>query len=46
MCVFCEIASGRISAEVLYEDELVMAFKDANPVSVTANGEKWETVLK
>ena len=33
MCVFCEIASGRISAEVLYEDELVMAFKDANPVA-------------
>ncbi|MDR2999976.1 MAG: histidine triad nucleotide-binding protein [Fibromonadaceae bacterium] len=31
MCLFCKIASHEIPAEVLYEDEHVMAFKDIAP---------------
>ncbi|MGI6576103.1 MAG: histidine triad nucleotide-binding protein [bacterium] len=30
-CLFCRIVNGEIPAEVVYEDELVMAFKDVNP---------------
>jgi histidine triad (HIT) family protein len=30
-CVFCRIVSGQIPAQKLYEDELVVAFEDANP---------------
>ncbi|MCL4424122.1 MAG: histidine triad nucleotide-binding protein [Firmicutes bacterium] len=30
-CLFCRIASGEIPAQVLYEDEEVMAFRDINP---------------
>lgn len=30
-CVFCKIAAGEIPAEVVYEDDDVMAFKDASP---------------
>lgn len=32
-CVFCKIADGSIPAMKLYEDETIMAFMDANPVS-------------
>ncbi len=32
-CVFCQIVAGEISAEKVYEDELVVAFWDANPVA-------------
>lgn len=32
-CVFCRIADGDIPANVVYEDEKVIAFLDANPVS-------------
>lgn len=32
-CVFCKIANGSIPAMKVYEDELIMAFMDANPVS-------------
>jgi histidine triad (HIT) family protein len=30
-CIFCQIGSGKISAEVVYQDESVMAFKDIHP---------------
>lgn len=30
-CIFCNIVAGGIPAEVLYEDDHVMAFKDINP---------------
>ncbi|MDD3471747.1 MAG: histidine triad nucleotide-binding protein [Syntrophaceae bacterium] len=32
-CVFCNIVSGKIPAKIVYEDEHVMAFHDANPAS-------------
>ncbi len=31
MCIFCKIVSGEIPADVVYEDEKYMAFKDINP---------------
>ena len=31
MCLFCEIAAGRIPSTCLYEDEDVFVFKDINP---------------
>ena len=31
-CIFCRIAAGEIPAYKLYEDELIMAFLDANPI--------------
>jgi histidine triad (HIT) family protein len=30
-CIFCKIANGDIPAEVVYEDDQVMAFRDLNP---------------
>ncbi|MEX1236727.1 MAG: histidine triad nucleotide-binding protein [Pseudomonadales bacterium] len=30
-CLFCKIVNGDIPAETVYEDELVIAFKDINP---------------
>lgn len=30
-CLFCKIANGDIPAETVYEDELVIAFRDINP---------------
>lgn len=30
-CVFCKIASRIIPADILYEDELSVAFRDINP---------------
>jgi histidine triad (HIT) family protein len=30
-CLFCQIGSGKIPAEVVYQDESVMAFKDIHP---------------
>ena len=30
-CVFCNIASGKIPSTILYRDEEVIAFPDANP---------------
>ncbi|MGE5672953.1 MAG: histidine triad nucleotide-binding protein [Mycobacterium leprae] len=32
-CIFCKIADGEIPASKVYEDDLVMAFKDINPVA-------------
>ncbi len=31
-CVFCEIIRGSRPADIVYEDDLVVAFWDANPV--------------
>ena len=30
-CLFCKIVSGDIPADVVYEDERIMAFRDINP---------------
>jgi histidine triad (HIT) family protein len=30
-CIFCQIAAGKIPAEVVYQDESVLAFKDIHP---------------
>jgi histidine triad (HIT) family protein len=30
-CIFCKIAKKEIPAEIIYEDEKVVAFKDINP---------------
>ncbi len=30
-CLFCKMARGEIKPDTLYEDELVLAFKDINP---------------
>ena len=34
-CVFCQIVAGKIPAEVLYQDDEVIAFPDINPASPT-----------
>jgi len=34
-CIFCQIVEGNIPAEKLYEDELIVAFRDINPVAPT-----------
>ncbi|MEA2576149.1 MAG: histidine triad family protein [Chloroflexia bacterium] len=30
-CVFCKLAKGQLRADILYEDEAVLAFKDIHP---------------
>lgn len=30
-CVFCEIISGRMPADFVYQDDEIVAFKDINP---------------
>ena len=32
-CMFCRIANHEVPAEVVYEDDFVIGFKDANPVA-------------
>jgi histidine triad (HIT) family protein len=34
-CLFCKIAAGRIPAQVVYEDERAVAFRDINPQAPT-----------
>ncbi len=34
-CIFCRIAAGDIPAELIYEDELVVGFRDLNPQAPT-----------
>ncbi len=34
-CIFCKIANKEIPAEIIYEDEDLLAFKDINPVALT-----------
>jgi histidine triad (HIT) family protein len=31
-CIFCKIANKEVPKEFIYEDDLVMVFKDLNPV--------------
>lgn len=31
-CIFCKIAAGEIPSAKVYEDDLVFAFEDANPM--------------
>lgn len=33
MCLFCDIASGKIPSRKVYEDDKVLAFLDLNPVN-------------
>lgn len=30
-CIFCKIAKKEIPAEIIFEDDLILAFKDINP---------------
>lgn len=32
-CIFCKIIAGEIPSQKVYEDELVYAFKDINPMA-------------
>ncbi len=32
-CIFCKIAAGQIPAQVVYEDEALLAFKDIRPAA-------------
>jgi histidine triad (HIT) family protein len=34
-CLFCRIAAGEIPADVVFEDETVLAFRDINPKAPT-----------
>lgn len=33
MCLFCEIINGNIPSTKVYEDDMIYAFKDINPVA-------------
>ncbi len=33
-CIFCKIVEGEIKANKVYEDDYILAFLDANPVTV------------
>lgn len=32
-CIFCKIVKGEIPSSKVYEDDMILAFKDLNPVS-------------
>ncbi len=32
-CIFCQIAKGEMPANIVYQDEIVTAFRDINPVA-------------
>lgn len=32
-CIFCKIASGEIPAQIVYENETVLAFNDISPIT-------------
>ena len=34
-CIFCQIVDGKIPADILYQDEAVIAFRDINPQAPT-----------
>ena len=34
-CIFCKIIAGDIPADVIYEDDQVLAFRDLNPQAPT-----------
>ncbi|MCR4688135.1 MAG: histidine triad nucleotide-binding protein [Saccharofermentans sp.] len=33
MCLFCDIVEGKIPSTKVYEDDMVLAFEDINPVA-------------
>ena len=32
-CIFCKIASGEIPAEIVFQDDVCLAFRDINPAA-------------
>jgi len=32
-CIFCKIGAGEMPADILYQDEKVIAFRDVNPLA-------------
>jgi len=34
-CIFCKIAAGEIKADIVYQDDRVVAFRDLNPQAPT-----------
>ena len=34
-CIFCKIVKKELSSEIIYEDEILIAFKDINPKAQT-----------
>ena len=34
-CLFCRIAAGEVRADIVYQDDLVLAFTDINPKAPT-----------
>ncbi len=34
-CIFCQIVTGKVPSDIVYEDEEVVAFRDINPVAPT-----------
>ncbi len=34
-CVFCKIVTGEIPADILYQDDEIIAFRDINPLAPT-----------
>ena len=36
MCLFCDIIDGKIPSTKVYEDDMMLAFKDINPVAPVA----------
>lgn len=34
-CIFCKIAAGELPADIVYQDDEVLAFRDINPVAPT-----------
>ncbi len=32
-CPFCDIAARKLKAEIVYEDDQILAFKDAHPIA-------------
>lgn len=33
-CIFCDIVNGELSANIVYEDDLVVAFMDIEPINI------------
>ena len=33
MCIFCDIANKKLETNIVYEDEMVMAFLDSDPIN-------------
>ncbi len=34
-CIFCKIVAGELPADIVYQDDEVLAFRDINPVAPT-----------